>query len=164
MRLAGRQLTQVTHQHPLTPDATVCLQIGSTMLYLHEHATVRRLRDVWTQQRPRMMALPYSAGQRLLVVSGTMSEPGVIAHARNEPPASSLLVPAKGDKTSPYIRIQFDRFAFEARDQEAYATTLHAVSQAFELAHGTFLESVELPAPRLGPRLADQATETATLS
>ncbi len=155
MRLIGHQQARATQQHPQTPEAAVCLQIGSTMLYLRELETVRRLHEVWREQRPRMRSLPYSVGSKgLITVSGKMSEPGVVLHAKGEPPAGSLLVPGQGSKAAPYIRIHFDRIAFEARDQESYATTLLAVDHAAELAQQTFLEPVNLPAPRLGLRLA----------
>jgi len=112
------------------------------------------LREVWLEQRPRVRSLPYSANRGLISVSGTTSEPGVVLHAKGKPPAGSLLVSGRGHKADPFIRIHFDRIAFEIRDQEAYATTSLVVNRAAELASETFLAPVALPAPRLGLRLA----------
>lgn len=154
MRLVGRQHAVATQLQPRSERAAVCLQIGSTQLYLWKPETVRHLHNTWNELRHRRRALPYRSSTDLIWASGTMSEPGVILHAKDEPPASALLVPGKGNQAAPWLLIQFDRVAFEIRDQEAFASTAHAVDHAAELAHDTFLEPVALPPPRLGLLLA----------
>src|SRR4051812_15417286 len=47
MRLAGRQDTAVTVNHAGTPEATVVVQLGRAVVYLHSMETADRFANIW---------------------------------------------------------------------------------------------------------------------
>ena len=52
MRLAGRQQTAVTVHHAGTPEATVVVQIGRAVIYLHSIPAADRFAKIWQGAQP----------------------------------------------------------------------------------------------------------------
>jgi len=90
MRLAGRQQTAVTVHHAGTPEATVVVQIGRAVIYLHSMPTADRFAKIWQGAQPDAEQLPRHRNLERGPRTGPLAvaEPSIVVHAAGNPAAT----------------------------------------------------------------------------
>src|SRR4051794_17295340 len=68
-----------------------------------------------------------------------MPEPGIVANAAARPPCSVAMIGGDPPDSTPFLRVQLGRVAFEIRDFAAYRSCLAAFRQAHHTARDVFL-------------------------
>src|SRR4051794_36837292 len=68
-----------------------------------------------------------------------MPEPGIVANAAARPPCSVAMIGGDPPDSTPFLRVQLGRVAFEIRDFAAYRTCLGAFRHAHHMARDVFL-------------------------
>ena len=131
MRLAGRQQTAVTVHHAGTPEATVVVQIGRAVIYLHSMPAADRFAKIWqgaqrdAEQLPRHRNLERGPRTGPLAIA----EPSIVVHAAGTPAATVRL--ARGPRLEPtFLGIQVGNLALRLFDQAAFTATAEAFLQA----------------------------------
>ena len=150
MRLAGRQQTAVTVHHAGTPEATVVVQIGRAVIYLHSIPAADRFANIWQGAQPDAEQLPRNRnlerGPRIGPLA--IAEPSIVVHAAGTPAATVRL--ARGPRLEPtFLGIQVGNLALRLFDQAAFTATAEAFLQAQRSAR----EHLKRADPTRGERL-----------
>ncbi len=131
MRLAGRQQTAVTVHHAGTPEATVVVQIGRAVIYLHSMPAADRFAKIWQGAQPDAEQLPRHRNLERGPRTGPLAiaEPSIVVHAAGTPAATVRL--ARGPRLEPtFLGIQVGNLALRLFDQAAFTATAEAFLQA----------------------------------
>jgi hypothetical protein len=131
MRLAGRQQTAVTVHHAGTPEATVVVQIGRAVIYLHSMPTADRFAKIWQGAQPDAEQLPRNRNLERGPRTGPLAiaEPSIVVHAAGTPAATVRL--ARGPRLEPtFLGVQVGNLALRLFDQAAFTATAEAFLQA----------------------------------
>ena len=121
MRLAGRQQTAVTVHHAGTPEATVVVQIGRAVIYLHSMPTADRFAKIWQGAQPDAEQLPRHRNLERGPRTGPLAiaEPSIVVHAAGTPAATVRL--ARGPRLEPtFLGVQVGNLALRLFDQAAF--------------------------------------------
>ena len=150
MRLAGRQDTAVTVHHAGTPEATVVVQLGRAVVYLHSMETADRFASIWqgaqrdAQQLPRSRNLDRGPRTGPLAIA----EPSIVVHAAGTP-AATVRVGRGPRLAADFLGIQVGNLAWRLYDQAAFATS----AEAFLRAQRAAREHLQRADPFRGERL-----------
>ena len=150
MRLAGRQQTAVTVHHAGTPEATVVVQIGRAVIYLHSIPAADRFANIWQGAQPDAEQLPRHRNLERGPRTGPLAiaEPSIVVHAAGTPAATVRL--ARGPRLEPtFLGIQVGNLALRLFDQAAFTATAEAFLQAQRAAR----EHLKRADPTRGERL-----------
>ena len=150
MRLAGRQQTAVTVHHAGTPEATVVVQIGRAVIYLHSIPAADRFARIWQGAQPDAEQLPRNRNLERGPRTGPLAiaEPSIVVHAAGTPAATVRL--ARGPRLEPtFLGIQVGNLALRLFDQAAFTATAEAFLQAQRAAR----EHLKRADPTRGERL-----------
>jgi hypothetical protein len=131
MRLAGRQQTAVTVHHAGTPEATVVVQIGRAVIYLHSIPAADRFATIWQEAQPDAAQLPRNRNLERGRRTGPLAiaEPSIVVHAAGTPAGTVRL--ARGPRLEPtFLGIQVGNLALRLFDQGAFTATAEAFLQA----------------------------------
>ena len=90
MRLAGRQDTAVTVNHAGTPEATVVVQLGRAVVYLHSMETADRFASIWQGAQRDAEQLPRSRNLDRGPRTGPLAiaEPSIVVDHEHPGPAA----------------------------------------------------------------------------
>ena len=149
-RLAGRQQTAVTVHHAGTPEATVVVQIGRAVIYLHSIPAADRFAKIWQGAQPDAEQLPRHRNLERGPRTGPLAiaEPSIVVHAAGTPAATVRL--ARGPRLEPtFLGIQVGNLALRLFDQAAFTATAEAFLQAQRAAR----EHLKRADPTRGERL-----------
>lgn len=130
LTLAGVQDTAAAVHQPLTANAAISVRVGSSLLYLHDPATVAKFANAWVDMSEDARSLVREIGPAVVAVMPGMREPGVVVHATGSPPCAGITV--RDRDRYPYLRLQIGRVLFNVRDLGAYASTAGAFRQAVD--------------------------------
>ena len=150
MRLAGRQQTAVTVHHAGTPEATVVVQIGRAVIYLHSIPAADRFANIWRGAQPDAEQLPRNRNLERGPRTGPLAiaEPSIVVHAAGTPAATVRL--ARGPRLEPtFLGIQVGNLALRLFDRVAFTATAEAFLQAQRAAR----EYLQRADPARGERL-----------
>src|SRR3954471_23315098 len=131
MRLAGRQDTAVTVNHAGTPEATVVVQLGRAVVYLHSMETADRFASIWqgaqrdAEQLPRSRTLARGPRTGPLAIA----EPSIVVHAAGTP-AATVRVGHGPRLATDFLGIQIGNLAWRLYDQAAFSTSAEAFLRA----------------------------------
>jgi hypothetical protein len=131
MSLAGRQQIAVTVHQAGTPEATVVVQVGRAVLYLHSMPAADRLARIWQEAQPDAQQLPRHRRLQRGPRTGPLAiaEPSIVVHAAGTPAATVRL--ARGPRLEPtFLGIQVGNLALRLFDQAAFTATAEAFLQA----------------------------------
>jgi hypothetical protein len=131
MRLAGRQQTAVTVHHAGTPEATVVVQIGRAVIYLHSIPAADRFATIWQEAQPDAAQLPRNRNLERGRRTGPLAiaEPSIVVHAAGTPAGTVRL--ARGPRLEPtLLGIQVGNLALRLFDQGAFTAPAEAFLQA----------------------------------
>jgi hypothetical protein len=150
MRLAGRQDTAVTVNHAGTPEATVVVQLGRAVVYLHSVETADRFASIWqgaqrdAEQLPRGRNLDRGPRTGPLAIA----EPSIVVHAAGTP-AATVRVGRGPRLAADFLGIQVGNLAWRLYDQAAFSTS----AEAFLRAQRAAREHLKRADPFRGERL-----------
>jgi hypothetical protein len=136
--------------HAGTPEATVVVQIGRAVIYLHSMPTADRFAKIWQGAQPDAEQLPRHRNLERGPRTGPLAiaEPSIIVHAAGTPAATVRL--ARGPRLGPtFLGIQVGNLALRLFDQAAFAATAEAFLQAQRAAR----EHLKRADPTRGERL-----------
>jgi hypothetical protein len=142
VRLIGDQDVEVTAQHASSSSAAVTVRIGRALLYLNDQATAGHFHKVWFDAAGHARTLPpvvHPSHRGLVRPLRGIPEPGIVANAAARPPCSVAMIGGDPPDSTPFLRVQLGRVAFEIRDFAAYRSCLGAFRQAHHMARDVFL-------------------------
>jgi hypothetical protein len=153
MRLAGRQDTAVTVNHAGTPEATVVVQLGRAVVYLHSIETADRFASIWQGAQRDAEQLPRSRNLDRGPRTGPLAiaEPSIVVHAAGTP-AATVRVGRGPRLAADFLGIQVGNLAWRLYDQAAFATS----AEAFLRAQRAAREHLKRADPFRGERLRMQ--------
>ncbi len=134
--LVGSQDVSAGVHLPLTDDAAVSVRIGSTLIYMHDPATVAKFLNACFDLAPEARRLPREVAPDIVAPVRGMHEPGVVVNAFGSPPASGVLVRVPGQLS--YLRLQVGRVVLQMRDLGAYGSVATVFREAASLAPTAF--------------------------
>jgi hypothetical protein len=150
---AGRQQTAVTVHHAGTPEATVVVQVGRAVIYLHSMPAADRFANIWQGAQPDAAQLRRNRNLERGRRTGPLAiaEPSIVVHAAGTPVATVRL--ARGARLEPtFLGIQVGNLALRLFDQAAFTATAEAVLQAQRAAR-EHLKRLKRADPTRGERL-----------
>src|SRR5215212_6820824 len=150
MRLAGRQDTAVTVNHAGTPEATVVVQLGRAVVYLHSMETADRFASIWQGAQRDAEQLPRSRNLDRGPRTGPLAiaEPSIVVHAAGTP-AATVRVGRGPRLAADFLGIQVGNLAWRLYDQAAFSTS----AEAFLRAQRAAREHLKRADPFRGERL-----------
>ena len=150
MRLAGRQDTAVTVNHAGTPEATVVVQLGRAVVYLHSIETADRFASIWQGAQRDAEQLPRSRNLDRGPRTGPLAiaEPSIVVHAAGTP-AATVRVGRGPRLAADFLGIQVGNLAWRLYDQAAFSTS----AEAFLRAQRAAREHLKRADPFRGERL-----------
>src|SRR5215213_221566 len=150
MRLAGRQDTAVTVNHAGTPEATVVIQLGRVVVYLHSMETADRFASIWQGAQRDAEQLPRSRNLDRGPRTGPLAiaEPSIVVHAAGTP-AATVRVGRGPRLAADFLGIQVGNLAWRLYDQAAFSTS----AEAFLRAQRAAREHLKRADPFRGERL-----------
>jgi hypothetical protein len=153
MRLAGRQDTAVTVNHAGTPEATVVVQLGRAVVYLHSMETADRFASIWQGAQRDAEQLPRSRNLDRGPRTGPLAiaEPSIVVHAAGTP-AATVRVGRGPRLAADFLGIQVGNLAWRLYDQAAFSTS----AEAFLRAQRAAREHLKRADPFRGERLRMQ--------
>ena len=150
MSLAGHQQTAVSVHHAGTPEATVVVQVGRAVIYLHSIPAADRFAKIWQDAQPDAPQLSRNRNLQRGPRTGPLAiaEPSIVVHAAGTPAATVRL--ARGPRLEPtFLGIQVGNLALRLFDQAAFTATAEAFLQAQRSAR----EHLKRADPTRGERL-----------
>ncbi len=136
--MAGPQHTEVSAFNGGTPEASLAVRIGRSLLYLHTEAAASRLADVWHEAKADALLLPAKvpAGswRGPVWVGRDAAEASVVVHTVGVPAAASQLIRPRHPQQSIRLSISVGSIRYLLADQIAFAGCAAAFARATEQA------------------------------
>jgi hypothetical protein len=146
----NQQGTSVKVHDIRTPEATVGVQVGMLVMYLHDADIAQQFARVWSDAERHVRTLPRAGnGNRTAAIPG-MSHPAVAVHFGGYTVAYSELVEPKPRESDAHLRVRFGSITMDVLDTPAFYSVRDAFLQAEREAVGAFVEPLRLPSRRLG--------------